>query len=132
MAAKLHFNLVSPERQLMSEDVDQVDVPGAEGIFGVLPNHAPFMSTLSPGVVKVKSAGAETRIFVRGGFAEVTPMGLTILAEEAVPVAELNREAIARRIKDAEEDLADADTAPETRIHAQRELAQLKELEAAL
>lgn len=132
MAAKLHFNLVSPERQLMSADVDQVDVPGAEGIFGVLPNHAPFMSTLSPGVVKVKDAGAETRIFVRGGFAEVTPAGLTILAEEAIPVKELDGEAIARRIKDAEEDLADADTTPQTRIHAQRELAELKELQAAL
>lgn len=132
MPDKLRFNLVSPERQLMSEDVDQVDVPGAEGTFGVLPNHAPLMSTLAPGVVRVKNGAAETRIFVRGGFAEVTPMGLTILAEEAVPVAELNREAIAGRIKDAEEDLADADTTPETRIQAQRELAQLKDLEAAL
>ena len=132
MAEKLHFNLVSPERELMSKDVDQVDVPGTEGLFGVLPNHAPFMSTLAPGVVKVTNGGEVTRIFVRGGFAEVTPEGLTILAEEAVPVAELKGEEIARRIKDAEQDLSDKDTLPETRLEAERTLAQLKELQAAL
>lgn len=132
MADKLHFNLVSPERQLMSEDVDQVDVPGSEGIFGVLPNHAPVMATLSPGVVKVRNGADETRIFVRGGFAEVTPAGLTILAEEAIPVKELDHAAIAQRIKDAEEDLRDNDTSTETRIHAERELRELKELQSAL
>ncbi len=132
MADKLHFNLVSPERQLMSEDVDQVDVPGAEGMFGVLPNHSPFMATLSPGVIKVKNGQTETRIFVRGGFAEVTPAGLTILAEEAIPVKELDHAAIAQRIKDAEEDLRDNDTAPQTRILAERELRELKELQLAL
>ena len=132
MADKLHFNLVSPERELMSKDVDQVDVPGTEGLFGVLPNHAPFMSMLAPGVVKVTNGGEVTRIFVRGGFAEVTPEGLTILAEEAVPVAELKGEEIARRIKDAEQDLSDKDTLPETRLEAERTLAQLKELQAAL
>jgi F-type H+-transporting ATPase subunit epsilon len=132
MADKLHFNLVSPERELMSKDVDQVDVPGTEGLFGVLPNHAPFMSTLAPGVVKVTNGGEVTRIFVRGGFAEVTPEGLTILAEEAVPVAELKGEEIARRIRHAEEDLSDKDTLPETRLEAERTLAQLKELQAAL
>lgn len=132
MAQKLHFNLVSPERQLMSEDVDQVDVPGSEGVFGVLPNHAPLMATLAPGVVKVKNAGAETRIFVRAGFAEVTPAGLTILAEEAIPVKELDRAAVARRIKDAEQDLKDNDTTPQTRINAERELTELRAIEAAL
>jgi F-type H+-transporting ATPase subunit epsilon len=132
MADKLHFNLVSPERELMSKDVDQVDVPGTEGLFGVLPSHAPFMSTLAPGVVKVTNGGEVTRIFVRGGFAEVTPEGLTILAEEAVPVAELKGEEIARRIRHAEEDLSDKDTLPETRLEAERTLAQLKELQAAL
>ncbi len=132
MADKLHFNLVSPERQIMSEDVDQVDVPGAEGVFGVLPNHAPFMSTLSPGVVKVRNGGEETRVFVRGGFADVTPAGLTVLAEEAIPVADLNRDEILKRIKDCEEDLSDDDTTETTRQNAQIELAHLKELEAAL
>ena len=132
MADKLRFNLVSPERQVASEDVDQVDVPGSEGMFGVLPNHAPVMTTLQPGVVKVMNGGAETRIFVRGGFAEVTPAGLTILAEEAIPVKELDAAAIAQRIKNAEQNLADHDTLPETRRQSEAELQQLKELQGAL
>ncbi|MEO0399242.1 MAG: F0F1 ATP synthase subunit epsilon [Pseudomonadota bacterium] len=132
MADKLHFNLVSPEKQLMSEDVDQVDVPGGEGVFGVLPNHAPFMSTMAPGVVRVRNGSEETRIFVRGGFADVTPAGLTVLAEEAIAVADLKADDIAQRIKDAEEDLSDDDTTPETRQRAQVELQHLKELQAAL
>lgn len=129
---KLRFNLVSPEREIMSADVDQVDVPGTEGMFGVLPNHAPFMSALAPGVVRVRNGAVETRIFVRGGFADITPAGLTVLAEEAINVAELDAAAIARRIKDAEEDLLDADAHPETRRHAEESLRQLKELQAAL
>ncbi|MEM6414350.1 MAG: F0F1 ATP synthase subunit epsilon [Pseudomonadota bacterium] len=132
MAEKLNFSLVSPERQLMSEDVDQVDVPGSEGIFGVLPNHAPFMSTLAPGVVRVKTGSEETRIFVRGGFADVTPAGLTVLAEEAIAVADLNADDIAQRIKNCEEDLADNDTSAETRQRAEVELFELKQLQAAL
>ncbi len=132
MADKLHFNLVSPEKELFSGDVDMVEAPGAEGLFGVLPNHAPFMSVLLPGVVKVKAGADEKRIFVRGGFAEVTPIGLTILAEEAIPVADLSRDMIAERIKWAEQDLADADTAIETRMAAKETLARLKEIQAAL
>jgi F-type H+-transporting ATPase subunit epsilon len=132
MADKLHFSLVSPERQLMAEDVDQVDVPGSEGIFGVLPNHAPTMATLAPGVIRVKNGAEEKRIFVRGGFAEVTPAGLTILAEEAIPVAELDREKIAQRIRNAEEDVADPDASAETRARASAELAQLRDMQAAL
>jgi F-type H+-transporting ATPase subunit epsilon len=130
--AQLHFSLVTPERELASEDVDQVDVPGTEGIFGVLPNHAPVMTALSPGVVRVKKGDKEHRIFVRGGFAEVTPLGLTILAEEAIPVAKLDAAAIVDRLKAAEADIADPQAAPETRERAERELAQLKELQAAL
>jgi F-type H+-transporting ATPase subunit epsilon len=132
MADKLHFNLVSPEKELISDDVDMVEAPGAEGAFGVLPNHAPFMSVLAPGVVKVKKGSEEKRIFVRGGFAEATPAGLTILAEEAINVADLSAEMIARRIKDAEEDLADADAPQATREAAQTTLARMKELQAAL
>ncbi len=132
MAGKLHFNLVSPERQLVSEDVDQVDVPGSEGVFGVLPNHAPFMSTMAPGVVRVLNGGEEKRIFVRGGFADVTPAGLTVLAEEAVFVADLDREELARRIKSCEAAVADDEAQPETRQRAAAELGQLKELEASL
>jgi F-type H+-transporting ATPase subunit epsilon len=86
MSAKLHFSLVSPERELFSGEVDQVDAPGAEGDFGVLAGHAPFMTTLKEGRVKAYD-GDDTLVFdVRGGFADVTPEGLTILAEYAAPV----------------------------------------------
>jgi F-type H+-transporting ATPase subunit epsilon len=84
MAGKLHFSLVAPERQLFSADVDQVDAPGLEGDFGVLAGHAPFMTALKAGAVKVYD-GSTTRVFnIEGGFADVTPQGLTILAEHAV------------------------------------------------
>lgn len=132
MADKLHFNLVSPEKELFSGDVDMVEAPGVEGAFGVLPNHAPFMTVLLPGVVKVKTGSDEKRIFVRGGFAEVTPLGLTILAEEAIPVADLSRDMIAERIKNAEQDLADADATLETKLAAETTLTRMKELQAAL
>lgn len=84
MAEKLHFSLVSPERELFSGQVDQVDAPGAEGDFGVLANHAPFMTTLREGLIKVYNNGQVTAFDVQGGFADVTPDGLTILAERAV------------------------------------------------
>lgn len=86
MSDRLHFSLVSPERELFSGDVDQVDAPGSEGDFGVFVGHAPFMTTLKEGRVKVYDGGS-TRVFdVRGGFADVTPAGLTILAEQASEV----------------------------------------------
>ncbi len=132
MPDKLHFNLVSPERELASGDADQIDIPGTEGWIGVLPNHAPMMTTLAPGMIRVKNGAEEKRIFVRGGFAEISPAGLTVLAEEAVPAEELDAAAVAQRIRDCEEDLADADTGAETRRMAERELNQLKEIQAAL
>lgn len=128
---KLHFNLVSPERELMSNEVDQVDIPGSEGWIGVLPKHAPMMTTLAPGMVRIVNGGSEKRIFVRGGFAEISPAGLTVLAEEAVPAEELDADAVARRIRDAEEDVADADT-DEKRIAAQHNLDRMREVQAAL
>ena len=86
MAEKLHFSLVAPERELYSGDVDQVDASGIEGDFGVLAGHAPFMTALKEGPVTVKADG-QTKVFqVRGGFADVTPAGLTILAEHAEAV----------------------------------------------
>lgn len=129
--AKLHFDLVSPERHLISAEVDQVDVPGSEGDFGVMPGHAPVMTTLKPGVLAVTEQGkGQEKFFVRGGFAEVTLSGLTVLAEEAMPLAELDG-TIDQRIKDAEEDVADAkDDA--TRGRAQEQLERLRELKAAL
>jgi F-type H+-transporting ATPase subunit epsilon len=88
MAEKLHFSLVSPERELFSGPVDQVDAPGSEGDFGVLAGHAPFMTTLKEGRVKVHTDGDTVRVFeVEGGFADVTPEGLTILAEKAAEIA---------------------------------------------
>ena len=84
MAEKLHFSLVSPERQLFSGLVDQVDAPGSEGDFGVLAGHAPFMTTLKEGSVRVTNDGKVTVFEVRGGFADVTPDGFTVLAEHAV------------------------------------------------
>lgn len=131
MADKLHFNLVSPERQLMSQAVDEVDIPGAEGWIGVLPNHAPLMTTLAPGMVRIKDGGNEKRIFVRGGFAEISPAGLTVLAEEAMPSEEIDAAMIAQHIKNAEEDLADADT-DEKKLAAQQSLDRLKEVQVAL
>ena len=83
MADKLHFSLVAPERELFSGLVDQVDASGVEGDFGVLHGHAPFMTALKEGPVVVRDGGERTVYSVRGGFAEVTPKGLTILAEHA-------------------------------------------------
>ena len=133
MAGKLHFDLVSPERQLMSAEVEMVTVPGVEGDFGVLVGHAPVITTLRPGVLSVKAQGAgdEQRIFVRGGFAEVTLDGLTVLAEEAMPLAELDAAALDQRVKDAEEDVVDAKD-ESARQKAQERLDRLKELRVAL
>ena len=131
MADKLHFNLVSPERELMSADVDQVDIPGTEGWIGVLPNHSPLMTALAPGMVRIRTGSDEQRIFVRGGFAEISPAGLTVLAEEAMKAEDLNAERIAQQVKNAEEDLADADT-DEKKLAANQALASLKELQAAM
>ena len=84
--AKLHFSLVSPERELFSGEVDQVDAPGSEGAFGVLVGHAPFMTTLREGRIHVRTGQSELVYDVKGGFADVTPQGLTILAEEVAEV----------------------------------------------
>src|SRR5476649_2037749 len=108
--ATFHFELVSPERLVFAGEVNQVDVPGEEGEFGVLAGHAPYVATLKPGVLTIYGDGGQQRIVVRGGFAEVGPTGLTVLAEQAMPVAELDAATIAQAVKDAEEDLADADT----------------------
>lgn len=132
MAEKLSFDLVSPERLLLSEAVDLVTVPGAEGDMGIMGGHAPVMTTLRPGVVGVQVEGqAERRFFVRGGFAEVTPEGLTILAEYTVPLDELDSATLEREIADAEEDLADAKT-DERRQVAQEKLDHLKALREAV
>ena len=109
MADTTMFELVSPERLLMSKDVSMVVVPGADGFFGVLPRHAPLLSTLLPGVIDVYENGSITdRIFVAGGFAEVTGDRCTVLAEEATSVAELDIEAAEQRLADLRDELKDA------------------------
>ena len=130
--AGLHFELVSPARLLFSGDVDSVVIPGTEGEMTILPNHAPLLSTLKPGVVTVNKPGSGTdRIFVRGGMVEVNPKGLTVLAEVAIPMAELNADALGRQIKNAEEDVADAKD-DEVRRKANEALEHLKALRAAV
>ena len=132
MPALFKFELVSPEELLLSEDVQQVVVPGTDGNFTVLPGHAPVLSTLRPGVLDVVyETGREERIYVRGGIAEVNPNGLTVLAENAVPLAELSPEMLAQQIKNAEEDVADAGD-DETRRRAQESLDHLRDLQTAL
>jgi F-type H+-transporting ATPase subunit epsilon len=106
--ATFPFELVSPTRLVFSGEAEQVDVPGAEGDFGVLPGHAPFISALRPGVLTIRNGADLKRYFVRGGFAEVNPEGLTVLAETAVPVEDVDREAMADAIKAAEKNVADA------------------------
>ncbi|MFN4296392.1 MAG: ATP synthase F1 subunit epsilon [Brevundimonas sp.] len=86
MAGKLNFSLVSPEREVFSGLVDQVDAPGVEGDFGVLPDHAPFMTALREGAVTIRDGAAVRRFAVKGGFADVNAAGLTILAEEAAEI----------------------------------------------
>jgi F-type H+-transporting ATPase subunit epsilon len=126
MADTFTFELVSPEQLLISEDVESVLVPGAEGDFQVLPNHAPVLSTLRPGLLDVVlPGGKERRIFVRGGFAEVGPDSLTVLAQNAIDSADLNKSALAQEIKDAEEDVNDAKD-DQTRDKAQDILDRLK------
>ena len=109
MADQVQFELVSPERLLVSRPVEMVVVPGVEGDFGVLPGHAPLISEVRPGVISVFEGGkVEERIFVAGGFAEVTAERCTVLAEQALPIAEIERGAVEADLKDAREDLADA------------------------
>jgi F-type H+-transporting ATPase subunit epsilon len=129
--AEFHFDLVSPERLVFSGEVEQVDVPGTEGDFGVLAHHAPLIAMLKPGILTVRRAGEATRIVVVGGFAEVNGQGLTVLADMATPVEEFDRASLAGQIKDTEEDVADAaDDA--ARDKAREKLDQLRALEAAL
>jgi F-type H+-transporting ATPase subunit epsilon len=128
--ATFHFDLVSPEKLLFSGEVDQVDVPGSEGDFGVLAGHAPLVATLKPGIITVYAGSDRQRIVVFGGFAEVSPSGLTILADNAMPVSELDAATIAAEIKDVEEDIADTSDAA-LRDKYQRKVDQLRAVQAA-
>jgi F-type H+-transporting ATPase subunit epsilon len=104
--ATFHFDLVSPERLLLSGEVEQVDVPGSEGYFGVLAGHAPMVTALRPGILTIKRDGGEEKIVILGGFAEVSPSGLTILADSAAAIEEFDRAVLAEHIKAAEQKVA--------------------------
>ena len=123
MADRIQFELVSPERLLLSQAVEMVVLPGAEGDFGALPEHAPTVAALRPGVISVFDNGQVTeRVFVAGGFAEVTPERCTVLAERALRVTELDRAVAEKAIADAWDDLADAKT-DSARAAAENEIA---------
>jgi F-type H+-transporting ATPase subunit epsilon len=98
----LHFELVSPQKLVFSGEVDQVDVPGAEGDFGVLAGHAPLVTTLRPGILTVFTGGNAQKIVVLGGFAEVSSEGLTVLADLAEAIEDIDRAMITERISDLE------------------------------
>jgi F-type H+-transporting ATPase subunit epsilon len=129
--ATFHFDLVSPEKLLFSGEVNQVDVPGSEGDFGVLAGHAPLVTTLRPGILVIYHEGAAQRIVVDGGFAEVGPADLTVLADMAVPVDEFDVAQLADLIKDTEEDVADEKDAW-TRDKLAQKLDRLRALQTAL
>lgn len=126
---RLNFSLVSPDREVFSGEVDHVIAPGTEGDFGVLPHHAPFMSTLKNGVVRVLEGDAVAmRVFVRGGFADVTPDGLTILAEEAVDLAGVDTGALTDELQAARDAAA---SEPDNLIRGER-VAYLEALQGAV
>lgn len=132
MADAFQFELVSPEQLLVSTQASQVLVPGTDGYFTVLANHAPTMSTLQPGVAEVTDdAGTTEKYVVFGGFVDVTPEACTLLAESAVRVADIDRADLEQRIQDAREDVSDAKD-DEARSKAQGYLDQLTTLHGAI
>lgn len=119
MADKLHFELVSPAKLLKSADVDMVVVPGTEGDFGVLPMHAPVVSTLRTGVIEVHDGDEPEKLLVVGGFAEVNAAGLTVLAELATPIHEVDKAGYEAELKNLSEDIQDAKD-DETKARAEK------------
>ena len=108
---KVEFELVSPEKLLLSRAVDMVVVPGAEGDMGVLPRHSPTITTVRPGTIVIYEGGAVSdRIFIAGGFAEVSNNRCTVLAEEALPVEDIDKAAAQQSLADAREDISSADS----------------------
>jgi len=129
--AGLHFEFVSPETVLFSGDVDQVDLPGVEGDLGVLPGHAPMVTLLRPGIVTIIREGQREPVVVVGGFAEMGPGGLIVLADRAGSRADFDLDLLASDIKNAEEDVADCkDDAQRDKLV--RRLDQLRGLQTAL
>ena len=129
-AGKLHFSLVSPERELYSGDVDQVVVPGLDGQFGVLSQHSAVMTVIQPGAIRILDGASERRIYVGGGFADVTAQGLTILAEDAVDLSTLDKVAFDKDLHNAREDASDAKDG-DAKAQADKRLARLEAIHAA-
>jgi F-type H+-transporting ATPase subunit epsilon len=129
--AKVSFRLVMPERELLATEADMVVVPGSEGDFGVLPGHAPLISTVRPGVIEVfQGSKAEQRFLVVGGFAEVTPERCTVLADEAMPFETVTAEQLAERERTAEHNVVEAKSDHDLAV-AQKELAVARDLRRA-
>ena len=127
-----HFELVSPEKILFKDEVESVVIPAGEGEMTIMSGHAPVMTALRPGVVTVAQAGGKSRrLFVRGGFADVSANGFILLAEQSLPLEELDAAALDREIQNASEDVADAKE-QEAKQRAATRLAQLQELKTAL
>ncbi|MFP6746988.1 MAG: ATP synthase F1 subunit epsilon [Alphaproteobacteria bacterium] len=128
MADKITFELVSPDQLLMTVEADAVAMPGMEGDFGVLPGHAPLISALRAGVIEVEGAAdGPNRVYIAGGFAEVAADRLTVLAEEAVPVDEMDRANIEQRIQDTNDELSNADEGEQRRL-AEGKLGVLQDM----
>lgn len=131
MVEKVAFELVSPERLVVSTEVEMVVVPGAEGDFGILPGHAPFISGVRPGVIETYNKGSvERRFFVSGGVSEATPERCTVLSEWAVPAEEFKAEEIEARISRLREDIS-ASESDDERKRPQKELAVAEAILAA-
>jgi len=130
MAGRIAFDLVSPERLLLSTEADMVTVPGTEGYLGVMAGHAPLVTTLRAGMIDVQINGNDDRYFIRGGFAEIGATKITVLAEEAVPMTDLDLAVLDQRIKDAEDDEIAAKTDAE-RQKASQLVDDLKLVRAA-
>ena len=126
MADKLNFSLVSPEAELFTGEVDQVDLPGTEGDLGILPDHSPLMAGIRTGAITVYADGATSVYFVQGGFADATPAGLTVLAEQATSVADLDRAGIEAELEKAK--AAIANLGGEDALLAQQNLDGLTEM----
>ncbi len=108
--SKIQFDLVSPERLLLSQQVDMVTIPGSEGYMGIMAGHMALVSTLRAGMIDMKDNGVDTRFFIKGGFAEINAIHITVLAEEAIPMTELDLAVLDQRILDAQEDEIAAET----------------------
>ena len=109
MAATMQFDLVSPERRLASQAVSEVQLPGADGDLTIMPDHAPTMTTLRPGILTVEMTGGEEKFAVTGGFAQISSEGTTVLAEEALPVGEVTADYLNERVAKAEKARGEAE-----------------------